>query len=60
MRTDTFCKKSFGWDVKPLVPCVVVTHIKEPSVLIEKRRGPGLIGDLFIAPQHIVNHYMVL
>ena len=56
MRTDTFCKKSFGWDVKPLVPCVVVTHIKEPSVLIEKRRGPGLIGDLF----NNVNHYMVL
>ena len=33
---------SFEWDVKPLVPCVVlccVTFVKEPSALTEKNRG---------------------
>ncbi len=44
-----------------LVCCV--THVKEPSSLIEKRRGPPRCSWFdwqHIAPQHLVNHYMVL
>ena len=53
---------SFGWDVKPLVPMCCVTHIKEPSALIEKIRGsPGCSWLwLLYAPQHLVNPYKVL
>ena len=48
-------RKAFG-------PVCCVMHAKEPSELI-KREGvhpsvPGLINS--IAPQHLVNHYMVL
>ena len=40
-----------------------VTHVKEPSALIEKRRGSPRCSwsdRQQIAPQHLVKHYMVL
>ena len=40
-----------------------VTHIKEPNALDEKKRGSPRCSWLdwrHIAPQHLVNHYMVL
>ncbi len=44
-------------------PVYCVMHVKEPSALIEKRRGSpqcSWFDWLHIAPQHLVNHYMVL
>ena len=45
---------------KAVGPVCCITHVKEPSALIEKRRGlpgvPGLISAQDIAPQHLVNH----
>ena len=52
---------SFGWDVKLLV--LRVLRNKEPSTLIEMRRGsPRCCWFVrqHIAPQQLVNHYMVL
>ena len=39
-----------------------VTHVKEPSALIEKRRGSTRSSWLWLlyAPQHLVNHDKVL
>ncbi len=48
---------------KAVGPVCCVTHVKEPSALIEKSRGPPQCSRfdwLHIAPQHLVNHYMVL
>ena len=38
-------------------------HGKEPSALFEKEKGFALVSRFYwlhIAPQHLVNHYMVL
>ena len=46
-----------------MVPCVVLTHVKEPSAPIVKRRGSSRCSWLdwqHIAPQHLVNSYMML
>ena len=55
---------SFDWDVKPLVSCVVLCTLKEPSALIVKRRGSPRCSWFdwqHIAPQHLaVNHDKVL
>ena len=48
---------------KAVGPVCCVTHVKEPSALIEKRRGSPRCSWFdwqHIAPQHLVNHYMVL
>ena len=39
-----------------------VTHVKEPSALIEKRRGfaPVFLAVALYAPWHLVNPYKVL
>ena len=44
-------------------PVICVTHVKEPKALIEKRRGSpqcSWFDWLHIAPQHLVNHSLVL
>ncbi len=48
---------------KAVGPVCCVTHVKEPSALIVKRRSPPRCSWfvwLHIAPQHLVNHYMVV
>ena len=48
---------------KAVGPVCCVMHVKEPSALIEKRRGSPRCSWFdwqHIAPQHLVNHYMVL
>ncbi len=48
---------------KAVGPVCCVTHVQEPSALIAKRRGSprwSWFDWLHIAPQHLVNQYMVL
>ena len=48
---------------KAIGPMCCVTHVKEPSALIEKRRGFApvfLAGLAAYCATHLVNYYMVL
>ena len=48
---------------KAVGPVCCVMHVKEPSALnIAKEKGvrPSVAGLIDSAPQHLVNHYMVL
>ncbi len=54
---------SFWMGRKAVAPVCCVTHEKEPSALIEKRRGLPRCSWFdwqHNAPQHLVNHYKVL
>ena len=49
--------------LKAVGPMFCVTHLKEPSALVEKTRGsPRCSGFnwLHVVLKHLVNHYMVL
>ena len=54
----------FGWDVKPLVPCVVnALKKKEKKCIYQKENGSPRcpwFNWQHIVPQHLVNHYMLL